>query len=601
MASAVSDLPVIRDPALAFATFHGAKSLAVDIETSGLSPFRDRVAVVSIADREGHVAVLHTRGDVPPSVRELLETTPLLIGHNAVTFDAAFLARAGVDVFRPAWYDTMMGEQITIAVNRKTVSKSLDASLRRHLGRRQGKGSLTEHRWMDESLNPEQVEYCARDVVNLHRLMDAQLEKADEGQRQEIALGQQIFGPVVRMQFNGLPIDRPLFNYAREKALQDREKARAKLPSVFHSVNMRSPLQVKQALHSEGLMVVSTGTPVLQSCILDGDHPDLCRALIQFREADQILKMYSEEWDQKYIIWHGDQGLHRAHARYNPYGTDTGRFSCSEPNLQQVPKDGRWMFTVTDPELWIVSVDYSQIEIRLAAAYAKDRALLEAIKDTDVHSAIARQIFGIPEGAQVPKKSRQMAKAASFALLYGGGPALLHDQIRRRKRDEDPEMSMEEVQVLFDRFFDTYQGLAGMRNRAYSMARAGRVVELSMPSGLRRVMVPGQTLDPQTILNTVVQGAAASGLKYALVEAKKHGLDREFAGCVHDEIVAVVRGPESRAQEYAGELSECMVQGMRRFTQIPIRADAHVDHTWATVEDLEWDLQDRINRRVTNK
>jgi len=117
--------------------------LGIDLETSGLSPWNDQIAVITLfGQRSETTSVFHVRGSVPQVLKDFLSQPRLLVGHNVTTFDALFLANAGVDIMAPTWFDTLIAEQVLITTSRSDVRKNLQASIKRRLGRSWTRASI---------------------------------------------------------------------------------------------------------------------------------------------------------------------------------------------------------------------------------------------------------------------------------------------------------------------------------------------------------------------------------------------------------------------------------------------------------------------------
>lgn len=563
---------VIRVPEQAMATFANEEWIGLDLETSGLSPWKDKIAVVTLyGERSGETAVLHIRGRMPDHLRQWLsDPRRNFIVHNGGGFDMLFLANSGVDVYEPTWHDTLIGEGAALSTNRRNVSRSLQASLQRRLKVEIKKDQRTSM-WMAPELDEEQVIYCADDVRHLPGLMREQWKKV-EGTTQQRAMETEmrLLPVVVRMTMNGLPIDIP----ALKRYIADGEGVmsamRESLEARFNwtGINLNSPIQLKKALASVGMELPSTAFEILKTIELNGDPPgsDIAAEILSWRFAAQRKKMYTDEWIRKYVTdyW--------VHARFWQVGTDTGRFSSSEPNLQQVPKDMRFIFGNL-PGHMIVSVDYSQIEVRVAARIANDKAMLQALEEEDIHTAIAAQVFNTPVH-MVTKDQRKLSKAMSFTLLFGGGAGTLYNYSRM----SGGTLTKPQCYDLVGRFFARFQGIEQTKFKAQQRADWRSPVTITLPTGLRRVLVDKQ-LTATRILNTLVQGTAAAGLKYGILECADRGLVPYLGATVHDELVSCV--PEREAEDYAHEMEEAMVAGMlKAIPGTPVKAEPSIGPTW---------------------
>lgn len=544
--------------------------IALDIETSGLSPWKDRIAVVSLYGKESAVCgVFHVRGKLPEALRAFIsEPGRTFTGHNVAAFDALFLSVAGVGIFGPKWFDTLLAELTVIQTGRRDVRVNLQTSVKRRIGVELDK-SIDHRTWMQPTLTEEQLAYCAGDVRHLHRLADEQrAEVAGTKRADSLQFEQDLMPTVMRMMLNGLPFSRRAYALYIDRLTSQRDEQSDNLIQTYGPINFRSSKQIKEALAEHGITVASTAHDTLMEISeMGGDSGAIVDVLLDHRMSDQRLKMYSSEWLDKYVVdgW--------IHPRVWQCAADTGRMTNSEPSLHQVPKDeARRMFEA--PDGWsIISADYSQIEVRVAAYYARDQAMLDALAEADLHRAVASQVFGIP-AEDITDAQRKLAKAAVFTLLFGGGAGRLYDYARHNGSTIDEQMARNIVRQFFARF----QGLSDMRAKAFARANMRKPVFLDLPTGLRRMMV-GSSLKGTSILNTLVQGTAAAGLKYGLVEATRRGLDIYLGATVHDENVACV--PTPMAQEYTQELKEAMIVGMQRVIPgVEVKVEAEPLETW---------------------
>lgn len=587
----------VRTPSRAFISdideacrrFAGEEEISIDLETSGLNPFTSKIAVISLhAPRTGDTAILHTRGHpLPERLRHALSRPhQRFTHHNGTAFDLILMHLAGIDIFTPRQYDTMIGELVTLASGRRDMKVSLAATTQRRLGK-SVKMEIDHGGWMNEVLTAEQEDYCLGDIQHLHRVRDVQTEKvAGTQQEREMAMEMELIPVTVAMSLNGLPIKKTVLHDYIDKMRVTRAAAEKQLFDAIGVINLRSPLQLRRALAAAGLPLANTRFETIRDLELRGNK--LAGLLLMHRHADQRIKMYTDEWEQKHCI-PDENGFLWVHSRFWQCGTDTGRFSSSDPNLQQVPRDMRAVFGGI-PGMSIVSVDYSQLEVRWAAERSKDRNLIAAFKaGGDSHRAIASQVFGKPL-EQVTDTERKTAKAMVFCLLFGGSAGTLYDYAKMA----GSALTAAQCETLVAKFFNTYQGLRAMKDQAQYLARQRRPVTITMPTGLKRVLV-ADSLRSTVILNTTIQGSAASGIKLGMLRAKKLGLHRRGLGAqVHDELVACV--PEAEAADYGEQLRTCMVDGMAEAMHAcPVVADVTIGSTWNDeLIDPVWDANPEI-------
>jgi ribonuclease D len=182
--------------------------VALDLETSGLLPWRDQIAVVSLyGPRSNMAAVLHVQGILPARLRAFLsDPRRAFVTFNGTMFDLMFLARAGCDVLAPVQLDAMIQEQVLRATGRRDYRTSLQATLKRRL-RREIDKELGTSSWMADQLTLEQIAYCVNDVRHLTRLWEEQDRALSYKQRAALELERRLSAILVPLVLRGVPID----------------------------------------------------------------------------------------------------------------------------------------------------------------------------------------------------------------------------------------------------------------------------------------------------------------------------------------------------------------------------------------------------------
>lgn len=572
----------------AFDAFDKSTVLALDLETGGLSPWRDPVAVVSLFDAEQNTAaILHVRGHIGPELRKFLgRADRMLITHNGPCFDYLFLANNGVDVFQPVWYDTMIGALCASVTSRRDVRVSLQAELNRRSGRKISK-TLSTSPWMSMQLSKEQLDYCVDDVQSLSLLRDRQIEACREyGTLGALEFEHALAKPITKMILNGMPLDdqrRRAWHTELQQRIQQSEqrlygytdyllpRGKKRPPELFHN----SSNAIKRLLENEyGVIVSSTDKLTLNRLVeLETPSAQFAADVLLTRAGRKRIDMYDDEWVEKYVWVDG-----RVHARYWQVATETGRSTSSDPNLQQIPRDGRGMFG-GESGMSVIKADYDSIEVVVAAALSGDENLLEDCRTGDPHSALAAWFTGIPAD-QLTKDQRRLAKACNFTILFGGGRSLFYEQARMG----GSQITEAEANARFSQYLERYPAINRMRNQAFGRSRE-RHVTLQFPTGLRRDLTG--SIRPTIIINNTVQGTAAAGIKMSIVEMYRRGLGDYLGAMVHDENVLVA--PDDKAHDVAGELEECMILCMRAALQkvgvntenVPINCKPEISTHWS--------------------
>lgn len=569
----------------------GEERIALDLETTGFSPFYSDIAVITLyGEKSGIPLVLHfPRGRVvPKKLLAWLSTFPEIVTHNGVGFDIMFLAANGMDWSKVKWYDTLVGECVCLVSGRRDLKRDLGSVVRRRTGRTINK-DIDHGGWANETLNQEQMDYCEGDIQYLIRIQDEQRAKASHSSRMADCLEfeQSLIPLVIQMQLNGMPISmEALQSYVDRNEILAAEKTEFLNRELGGPLNLSSPKQLLTRLNQEfgeGVFPNTTAETIAERGRMGGRIGDVCRELLWFKQANKRATMYSAKWQREYIV-QSAMGESRIHGTFRQIETETGRFSSRSPNLQQIPKDMRDVFA-TSPESGLVygSTDYSAIEVRVAAALAPDDVMIQAFSDgLDIHTVVAEAGFGIPY-AMVSAEMRQIAKALSFTLLFGGGV----ETFRAYAASGGNSLTLDQAQEAIVGFFTRFQGLARMRASAIWKCQNLPAVDVIFPTGLKRILV-GAEKRPTVLLNNAVQGHAAGGLKFALALLWERGLGQYINAVVHDEIVYTA--PASMIEEIRDQVEVAMIEGMERALAhaefIPIAVESKWGPTWGTKEHI---------------
>ena len=265
-------------------------------------------------------------------------------------------------------------------------------------------------------------------------------------------------------------------------------------------------------------------------------------------------------------------------ASYMQLGADTGRMSSIKPNNQQIPRDSEFRQCVQAPKGWkIVDADFSQMELRLAAALANDRNMIKAFQSgEDLHEYTANQM-----GCE-----RQIAKSANFGLLYGAGA----EGLRKYAGSSGVIMSYEDAVRIRDSWLNTYSGIREWQKNNLNIARdteEDEWAEVRIPQTNMRRFLKGKLNRVTVRCNTPIQGAGAAILKYALkdlwLQVKQQGEDKvKIAAAVHDELILLVK--EDLANEWAEILKTTMEKAEAIWLgDVPALAEVSIGDKWSEV------------------
>ncbi len=523
--------------------------LGLDTETEGLDPRTCRLRLVQLATPE-RVDVIDLFRVPPAALTPLFANPrrgPVLVGHNA-KFDLRFLWAAGlVPPHGARLFDTMLADQLVRGGQPPRSLKDLAAELGLPLDK-----AFQDADWSGE-LSPAMLQYAAQDaavLLPLERHLRERLKALDLERVAELEF--RALPAVAWLEQTGCPFDFGAWEALAEQAQAERDRLAAALSELATAtmqatamINWDSAPQVLAALRAAGLDVPDTREETLAA---HADHP-LVALLLRYREAAKRAGTYGRDW-----LRYASPADGRVHADWHQIGAASGRMACRNPNLQNLPRDGRYRACIRPGAGWVlVKADYSQIELRIAAELAGERRMLDAFRrGDDLHRLTAALVLGKPPDA-VTADDRQLAKAVNFGLLYGMGPGAFAAHARTAY---GVALSEAQAAALREKFFAAYPGL-----RRWHRAQPRGAMTTRTLTGRKRFGVERFTEK----LNTPVQGSGADGLKLALAELWE---TREWCPqarpilCVHDEVV--VECPAEQAESAGSGCRTACSGGWRR-------------------------------------
>jgi DNA polymerase-1 len=539
-----------------------ARVIAFDTETTSTDQMRAELVGISLAIEPGwgyYIPVGHTDSTTPqlplPAVIEALRrplTDPDIpkIGHN-LKYDFIVLARHGLSP-SPLSFDTMIAEWLVNPASHNLGLKNL-AWVRQgihmtHIDELIGKGKKQIS--MAEVPIEKAAAYAAADAEVVLRLMPELQRDLEERRASHLLtdLEMPLVPMLAEMEMAGVSLDIP-FLQAMSAELSARlgEIETQIYQAVGAPFNLNSPQQLSEALFTRlhisppdrsartATGFYSTSAEVLDS--LRGQHPAV-DLVLEYRELSKLKSTYLDALPQQVNPHTG-----RVHTSYNQTGAVTGRIASSDPNLQNIPirtELGRKVRNafVASPGNILLSVDYSQIELRIVAHMANDQAMKSAfLAGQDIHATTAAAVYGIPLSA-VDKDQRRRAKGINFGLIYGMSAFGL-----TRATDLTLAESEDFMLAYFKQFPGVKTYLDGIRRLA---AEQGYVETLI---GRRRYF-PGlktqadrniRNREEREAINAPIQGTAADIMKMAMLQVaqalKKAGLAGRTILQVHDELV----------------------------------------------------------------
>lgn len=351
---------------------------------------------------------------------------------------------------------------------------------------------------------------------------------------------------------------------------------------LFDKLSLKPPRQKKTAGGAR-----STRESELVQMI--DDHP-IIKDILRYRELSKLTSTYVDSLPKMV----GDDG--RLHTTFLQTGTVTGRLGSKDPNLQNIPirtEEGRLVRQafVAAPGCRLVSIDYSQIELRIAAILSRDPKLIEIFKTgQDVHSGVAARVFFVSP-AEVTSDMRRQAKVINFGILYGMGVNALRQNLGE-------STTREEAQEFLNAYFNTFTRLAEYLEETKNFARKNGYTETMFG---RRRYFPGITSNAPFIrasaermaINAPIQGTEGDILRIAMVDIdnylKEQKLDNDVQTLlqVHDELVFEIKA--DKIKSVVPELCSLMrgVFKDKDTAGVPIEVEAKVGDNWSLMTPLK--------------
>ena len=493
-----------------------------------------------------------------------------IIGHNLL-FDLLWL-RLKCHILPTSVYCTMTASRLLTAGS--TDANRLEVVVERHLKFRLQK-DLGNSDWGAVELSPEQIRYCVGDVRHLHPLRSKLVAAIEAGGLAQVSsLEMRLIPAVIKMEVAGVPVDRSVLLGIKSSALDNKDRLTTELRAFFENpdLNPSSPKQMLASMVDIGLDVKNTSAETLS-----GVNHEAARLLLALRAEEAMYKMARGLEDSISV----DE---RIHATFNTTGTKTGRFSCKEPNLQNVTRGTiRRAFRAPDGCSLIVA-DYSQIELRAIASIANDGIMLQAFANNeDLHRKTAALVLKKSE-AEITAEERQIAKAVNFGLIYGQSAQGL---VKYAKQTFEVSISLQEAGKMRQRFFESYRGIQAFHDAAWKKARRGTGPEAYFARTLdnRRQTLPrGDDKEWQRFagfVNTPVQGSCGDGIKHAMVLIDSLLPDSvQMIATIHDELIFVTPTREAEAIKEL-VVNQMKVAMSRLFPAVPIEVEAKICYNWA--------------------
>ena len=620
-------------------------TIAVDTETTGLDPLTDKILLLQIGNHlEQWVIDAYKIGDDGIKLVLNLIKNKLItkLFHNAIFDYSMIIGNYGIEL------DNIKCTFITnklLTNGRRTSDNSLAGVVDKYLNidlSKTERKSFIAHKY-GEPFTPEQIEYAGIDVKYLGQVFDAQMKLIRERKMQTLlALEFMTIKTTADMNLNGIYVDQKKWLALKSTAEKEALDIKLKLDEIFKdhcetdmfgalmAPNLKAEnykKRVKLLRHKGQTVSVKTRAPVPELLNYDSNeqmqhmlslvlgHPiestnreylktlrhEAIDLLLKYREKRKLVTTYGQE----FLNQHVHPKTKRIHSHFDPMGTETGRWSSKNPNMQNIPKGAEYRepFCAQKEGYSIISADFSGQELRLLAHISQEEKFIKAIQENkDLHSYSASLLFGIPyedffekdeEGhvkidnlgepvikSEMKKKYRNPAKSITFGLMYGMGPNKLSRQL---------DIELFEAKTLFKKYFETFPAIKNLMDELTKNVRE-RKYAYSPLDGRRRDYTGIDWDNPKQAAGAInaaknmpFQGCGASVTKLSLIylrrAIKSKNLDAKILITVHDEVLIEVR--DDQAEICAELVKEKMEKAFNYFApSVPMVVSPQIAKYW---------------------
>jgi len=566
-----------------------------DTETDNVDPIEANLVGISFSYHKGEAYYVPTPHDdkeattaIVEEFKEVFENKEILkIAQNA-KYDIQVLKKYGMTVEGPI-FDTMIAHYLIEPDSRHNMDILAENYLNYtpvSITELIGKKGVKQGNMTDVPVH-KVVEYAGEDAditLQLKHKLAPQLQE-----REVTKLFEEVELPLVNVladiEYNGVKIDTEALAAMSIELQEESVKAQQQIFELAgEEFNIASPKQLGVILFDKMKLIekpkktktgqYATGEDILSKLAVEHD---IARLILEFREYQKLKNTYVDALPK--LISPVD-GL--VHTDYRQAVAATGRLSSNNPNLQNIPirtvkgREIRKAFIPRDEDHVLMAVDYSQIELRIVAAFAQDTSMMEAFKSgRDIHATTASKVFGV-ELEEVDRDMRRKAKEVNFGLIYGISAFGLAQNIG---------ISRTEAQEIITAYFNEFPGVKKYMDEQVNKAREFTYVETIL--GRRRYLrdihsknMVGRGHAERNAINAPIQGSAADMIKVAMINVdrwmKEEGLKSKMIMQVHDELVFDVYKPElDLMKEKIPELMKNAIP-----LDVPMEVEAGIGENW---------------------
>ena len=567
------------------------KELCVDTETSSLNIQEAELAGIALSFKENegyYIPTLENTETILNKIKLFLENPEVkIIGHN-LKYDIQILRKFGINISKNV-FDTMLAHYL---INPES-SHKLDVLSENYLNHKCipieeliGKPGVNQKKMTD--LEPQEVYYYACEDADISFTLKNILEK----ELKKLKLSNLFYDvelPLMHVlsdiENNGVKIDVPFLSEMAKKLSSYITETENKIFGIAgESFNIASPKQLGVILFDKLKIEenpkktksgqYSTGEEILLKLSKKNKIVDL---ILEFREYKKLLSTYISALPE--MVSPSD-GL--IHTDYAQAVTATGRLSSNKPNLQNIPirtdlgRETRSAFISRNDGDFILAADYSQIELRIIAAFSGDPEMISAFQnEKDIHSITASKVFNVPLN-DVSSDMRRRAKEVNFGIIYGISPFGLSQNL---------DIPRSEAKEIIDSYFTEFKLVKEYMDNSIKKAKDKKYVEtiLGRRRYLRDIDSRNFTLRgfaERNAINSPIQGSAADIIKLAMIKIsdwmEREQIKSKMIMQVHDELVFdVIKSEKDEMEKNVKKIMENVIK-----IDVPLTVEIGIGKTW---------------------
>ncbi len=571
------------------------ESYALEVEATSKHPLKGSLVGIALSIEKGQgfyipfshmypgVPVQLQKRDVLEDLKKVFEDEKIAkIGHN-LKYDMMVLKKEGIQV-KGRLYDVMIASYL---MNPHKMNHSLEEVALEYLSyRKQPLEEVLKKKSSFADVTLEEASVFASEDAHIclelsEVLFDSVKENALEKVYDDIEMP--LIYVLADVEEAGVKIDLQKLSMISKELDRELDGIQKRIYFLAgEEFNINSPKQLSRILFQNiGLQPkkktktgYSTDMSVLEEL---ADSHELPREILTYRTLNKLKTTYIDVLP-KLVNPETD----RIHTSFNQTVTATGRLSSSDPNLQNIPVRGEWgrrmrETFIADEDNFLLSADYSQIELRILAHLSQDAGLVEAFRNNDdIHARTASEIFRIPAD-KITSEMRRIAKTVNFGIIYGISPFGLSETL---------SISREEAKSYIDQYFHRHQGVMNYiektikdaKHRGYVTTLFGR--QRAIPE-IRSKNTTVRQQGERLVINSPIQGTAADIIKIAMIHIWKRfnerGLKTKMILQVHDELLFEVPGSE---QESVADIVKREMEAVLELS-VPLHVDMKYGKNWA--------------------